>query len=98
MRAGLSGFIFALFWTASTQAQVTFDASKITCDQYIHGKVGEPRIVGPWLSGFYNGKKNNAVVDKQTFRANLNKVEKFCYDQKNFSVPVMQAIEQALAK
>ncbi len=92
----LSGFFLSLFLVAPAQAQVTIDASKITCDQYVHGKVGEPRTVAAWLSGFYNGKRDNAVIDKQNFQANLNKLEKFCYDSKNFSVPVMQAIERAI--
>ena len=70
---------------------------KITCDQFVHGKVGEPRVVAAWLSGFYNGKRDNAIIDTQNFQANLNKLEKFCYDEKNFSLPVMQAIEQAMA-
>jgi acid stress chaperone HdeB len=78
-------------------AQVTIDASKITCDQFVHGKVGQPRVVAAWLSGFYNGKRDNAIIDTQNFQANLNKLETFCYDEKNFSLPVMQAIEQAMA-
>ena len=79
-----------------SHAQVTIDASKITCDQFVHGKVGEPRVVAAWLSGFYNGKRDSAIIDTQSFQGNLNKLEKFCYDEKNFSVPVMQAIEQAM--
>ena len=46
------------------------------------------------MSGFYNAKKDNTVVDLQGFEANLNKMEKFCYNEKNFSVPLMQAVEQ----
>jgi hypothetical protein len=48
------------------------------------------------LSGFYNGKSNNAVIDKQNFEANLTKLVDFCYDEKNFKVPVMQAVERAI--
>ena len=64
----------------------------------VHGKVGNPRTVGAWFSGFSNGRKSNTTIDKEIFEGNVNKLEKFCYDQKNFGVPVMQAIEQALAK
>ena len=97
MRAGLvlSGLILALLLTSSAQAQVTIDASKITCDQFVHAKVGNPRTVAAWLSGFYNGKRDNTVLDMQNFEANLSKLVKFCYSEKNFSVPVMQAIERA---
>ena len=92
----VSGFFLTLFLIPLAQAQVTIDASKITCDQFVHGKVGEPRTVAAWLSGFYNGKRNNALIDTQNFQANMNKLETFCYDEKNFSLPVMQAIERAL--
>ncbi len=79
-----------------SHAQVTIDASKITCDQFVHGKVGEPRVVAAWLSGFYNGNRDNALIDTQNFQASFNKLETFCYEEKNFKLPVMQVIEQAL--
>ena len=91
------GCLFAVFVGSSCQAQVTIDASKITCDQFVHGKMGAPRTVAAWLSGFYNGKRNNALIDTQKFQANLNNLEKFCYDEKNFSIPVMQAIERTMS-
>jgi acid stress chaperone HdeB len=98
MRADLviSGAILALFLASPAQAQVTLDASIITCDQFVHSKIGAPRIVAAWLSGFYNGKRNNAVIDKQNFEANLTKVVNFCYHKKNYKVPVMQAVERAI--
>jgi hypothetical protein len=89
--AGVS-FVIALF--TSAQAQVTIEVSKITCDQFVHGKVGPARSVGRWLSGFYNGRRGNTNFDLKTFDANLNKLEHFCFTEKNFNVPVMQAIEQ----
>ena len=92
----ISGFIFAFFLLPSAKAQVTIDASKITCDQFVHGKAGTPRVVAAWLSGFYNGKRDNALIDKQNFEANLNKLETYCYNESNFSLPVMQAIERAI--
>jgi len=98
MRANfiISGATLALFLGSPAQAQVTLDASKITCDQFVHSKVGEPRIVAAWFGGFYNGKRNNTVFDSQTFDANLTKLTNLCYDEKNFEVLVMQAIERAI--
>jgi hypothetical protein len=29
---------------------------------------------------------------------NMNKVQNYCYDEKNFKVPVMKAVEQVLGK
>ena len=40
----VTGFVlFSMFFaTAPTQAQVTVDVSKITCDQYVHAKIATP--------------------------------------------------------
>ena len=91
-----SGLILALCSVSIVQAQSTIDASKITCDQFIHSKIGNPRTIAAWLSGFYNGKRDNRVIDLQNYEANLSKLEQFCYEEKNFRLPVMQAIEKVI--
>ena len=75
----------------SVQAQVTIDATKITCDQFVHSKVGAPRVTAAWLSGFYHGKRDNRIIDQQALEENLSKLEQFCYQEKNFNLPVMTA-------
>jgi hypothetical protein len=65
-------------------------------DQFVHAKIGPPRVMAAWFSGFYNGKRDNLTIDTQTFQANLNRVEHFCEDEKNFGIPVMKAIEQII--
>jgi hypothetical protein len=60
----------------------------------VHGKVGPTRTVAAWLSGFYNGRQDKQTVDPQEFEINLSKLEQFCYDESNFKLPVMQAIER----
>ncbi len=92
----IPGLILTLFLASSAQAQVSIDASKITCDQFVHAKVGTPRTLAAWLSGYYHGKGNNPIVDTQTFEANLNKLRNFCYNEKNFKLPVMEAIERVI--
>ena len=95
----VSGFaVLTLFLTSPVRAQVVTDVSKITCDQFVHSKLGPPRLIAAWLSGFYNGKRGKRVIDAETFQTNLSKLENFCYDEKNFKVPVMQAIERATGK
>ena len=90
----VSGLVLAIVSTASAQAQVTLDASKVTCDQFVHSKISSPRLIGAWLSGFYNGKRDNRNLDMQNYEENLSKLERFCYEEKNFKMPVMQAVEQ----
>jgi len=92
----LSVLILAFLLGSPAQGQVTIDATKITCDQFVHDKIGNRRTVAAWLAGFYSGKQNNAVVDIQRFQKNLNKLEHFCYNEKNFGTPIMQAIEQTI--
>jgi len=91
----LSSIVFA---PALTQAQVVVDVSKITCDQFVHAKIATPLYLAAWLSGYYNAKRNNRIVDLQALEENMNKVQNYCYDEKNFKVPVMKAVEQVLGK
>ena len=90
--------IFALAASRSGHAQVTVDVTKVNCDQFVHHKISEPRLIAAWLSGYYNAKRNNRVLDLQTFEENMSKVTNYCSDEKNFKVPVMKAVEQVLGK
>jgi len=91
----LSSIVFA---PASAQAQVKVDVTKITCDQFVHDKIATTLYLAAWLSGYYNAKRNNQIVDLQALDENTNKVKNYCYNEKNFKVPVMQAVETVLAK
>ena len=57
----VKGLVLSLiaFATASAQAQVIVDVSKITCDQYVHAKITTPNLLAAWMSGYYNAKRNN---------------------------------------
>jgi hypothetical protein len=59
-----SGFILASASSAA-QAQVTVDVSKITCEQFVGYKITNPRNISMWLSGYYNGKRGNTMLDTQ---------------------------------
>jgi HdeA/HdeB family protein len=90
--------VFALAASPSGHAQVTVDVTKVNCDQFVHHKISEPRLIAAWLSGYYNAKRNNRMIDLQTFEENMSKVSNYCSDEKNFKVPVMKAVEQVLGK
>jgi hypothetical protein len=92
----VSGLALSLALASSANAQMTLDVTKITCDQFVHSKVAPPRIIAAWLSGFYHGKRDNRLIDLQGLEANMSKLERFCYEEKNFKLPVMQAVEEAL--
>jgi|SRR5689334_9536145 acid stress chaperone HdeB len=94
----VSGLILALAFASSGQAQVSLDISKITCAQFVHSEIAPPRTLAAWLSGYYNGARNNQTINPKQFEANLSKLTHFCYQEKNFKLPVMQAVETVLGK
>ena len=110
----LSSIVFA---TVSTQAQVSIDVSKITCDQYVHDKIPTPDfasfsavgslqaratlsrwLIAAWLSGYSHSKRDNLTIALDSFEENVNKLNNYCYDEKNFKVPIMEAVERVLGK
>jgi len=109
----LSSIVFA----TPTQAQVSIDVSKITCDEYVHDKIPTPDftsfsavgslearamlsrwLIAAWLSGYSHNKRNNLIIDLESFEENVNKLNNYCYDEKNFKVPIMEAIERIVGK
>ena len=92
----VSGLILAAALATAAHAQTTVDVSKITCEQYVFSKVAAPQSIALWLSGYYSGKRDKQTLDVQGLHASAEKIEHFCRQQKNFKLPVMQAIEQVL--
>ena len=89
-----SGLILALVAVPAARAQVTLDVAKITCDQFTGYKITNPDNIAMWLSGYYNGKRGNTILDTQGLAANTKKVRDYCIQ--NPQVPVMRAVETLL--
>jgi len=83
--------MFALELGSEARAQVTLDVAKVTCDQYVGYKITDPQNIAIWLSGYYNGKRGNTIIDTQSFDVNSKKLRDFCL--RNPATPVMQATE-----
>jgi hypothetical protein len=98
IKLAVSGLILAVASASSVQAQVSIDVSKITCDQYVHSKISSPNLIAAWLSGYYNAKRNNRLIDTQGMQDNVSKLQNYCSDEKNFKVPVMKAVEDIFGK
>jgi hypothetical protein len=82
---------------ARAQAQMTVDVAKITCRQYLFDRTLSPRapMIANWLSGYFNGLKNNTVVDLGGMASNKDKVEDFC--RMNQDVTLIEAAKKALS-
>jgi HdeA/HdeB family len=85
-----------LFMQISTmQAQETVDIAKITCEQLAMEQLASPsRDVALWLSGYYNGKRNNTIIDLQTIKKDEEKVDSYCYHHRDATV--LDAIKNTL--
>src|SRR5947207_12181353 len=55
------------------------------CEQYVLFTVADPRDIAMWLSGYFNSKSNNTVLDTQQFREHARQVMDYC--QQNFKTP-----------
>ena len=75
-------------------AQTTIDVSKISCEQFVLRQVADADYVAIWLSGYFNGKRNNTIVEIQQFKANLKKIQSYCLYNKG---TLMDAVEKVLS-
>jgi hypothetical protein len=55
-------------------------------------------LIAAWLSGYSHAKRTNLTIDLESFEENVNKLTNYCYDEKNFKVPIMEAIVRVLGK
>src|SRR6201984_2784979 len=85
-----------LLLAAQARAQMTVDVCKITCRQYLFDRTFSPRapMIANWLSGYFNGLKNNTVVDLGEMAKNKDKVED--YSRMNQEVTLVEAAKTAL--
>jgi HdeA/HdeB family len=98
MTARLIAFIplALIFGAPAAQAQVSVDVAKITCRQLFFDKMISPneKSLALWLSGYYNAKRNNTVLDLGALAKNVDKVEDYC--RMNEDATVMDAVTKAL--
>jgi len=88
----LTSTLFLFVQMPTMQAQETVDVAKITCQQIIGEQLGTPtHDVVMWLSGYYNGKRNNMTINIQTIKNDEEKVRLYCYH--NLEMTVLDAIK-----
>src|ERR1700751_6402113 len=85
-----------LLLAGQAMAQMTVDVAKITCRQYLFDRTFSPRapMIANWLSGYFNGQKNNTVVDLGAMAKNKDKVAD--YWRMNQDVTLIEAAKSAL--
>jgi hypothetical protein len=76
------------------RAQVTVDVSKITCEQLLMEKPVPAKYVVLWLSGYYNAKRNNTIIEPEAMDQNEQKVDFYCNLHRETTV--MDAVKNVL--
>jgi acid stress chaperone HdeB len=75
-----------VFVQSPAQAQATLDISKITCQEYLTDTYTFSQYVVMWLSGYYNGKRNNTIIEPDAVKKNEDKVNLYCYEHRDATV------------
>jgi len=75
-----------VFVQIPAQAQVTLDVSKITCEQYLMDTITFSQYAVMWFSGYYNGKRNNTIIEPDAVKKNEEKVSLYCYQHRDATV------------
>jgi acid stress chaperone HdeB len=78
----------------TSRAQVRVDMAKITCRQLLVDEIAPSEYVAMWLSGYYNGKRNNTIIESETMIKNAKKVSEYCY--RNREATVTDAVKNVL--
>jgi hypothetical protein len=85
LRLLLTSALF-LFAQIPSQAQQTLDVAKITCKQYFFDEITFSQYVVVWLSGYYNGKRNNTIIDPDATKKEEEKVNQYCQGHRDTTV------------
>jgi hypothetical protein len=82
-------FLFLLSTLLSppaARAQETVDAAKITCNQFMFGRIADSRTISIWLIGFYSGMRNNSVIDTALVQKQAQDLVQYCMAHSEASV------------
>ncbi len=95
LRLLLTSALFLLAQMPTMQAQETVDLAKITCEQLMGEKLMSPsRDIVLLLTGYYNGKRNNTIIEPQTIRQEEEKVDSYCFQ--HGKTTVMDTVKSVL--
>lgn len=83
--------ILSILLGANANAQMKVDMAAFTCGDLTSMNVDEFVVIGAWMSGYYNAKAGNSMIDVKQLQNNTTKVVEFC--RSNPTVTVMKGIE-----
>jgi PDZ domain-containing secreted protein len=94
LRLLFASALFLFVQISPTQAQETLDVAKITCKQYFFDEITFSQYIVAWLNGYYNGKRNNTIIDPGAVKKDEEKVNQYCQGHRDTTV--MDAVKIVL--
>jgi hypothetical protein len=85
--------LLAILAATDVSAQ-TVDLAKLSCRQFLIGDIVRRDYLALWLSGYYNGTRNDTVVTTDTVQKIADKVDTYC--ESNLDATLMDAIRSEL--
>lgn len=92
MKSYSFGVAILVFGATAAGAQTTVDMAKLTCAEMTKSYVDEIIVTGAWMSGYFNSKSNNTVIDLKQLSLNSKNIIAFCGS--NPTVTVMDAVQK----
>ena len=97
IRLLLTSALFLFVQIPTMQAQETVDVAKITCQQILKEELASPtHDIVLWLGGYYNGKRNNTIIEPLTIKKYEEQLNYYCY--KHGDATVMDAVKNVLTE
>ena len=95
LRLLLTSTLFLFVQIPTMQAQETLDLAKITCQEFMGEQLATPsRDIVLLLAGYYNGKRNNTIIEPQRVKKEDEEVQSDCYQHRETTV--MDAVKTVL--
>jgi len=84
--------VSALLLSSNGIAAQSVNMARITCAELLDAYIEDVVVVGSWMSGYYNAKRDNTTIDIKKLTANSKRVAEIC--KANPKIMVMEAIEK----
>ena len=95
LRLLLTSTLFLFVQIPTMQAQESLDLAKITCQEFMGEQLATPsRDIVLLLAGYYNGKRNNTIIEPQRVKKEDEEVQSYCYQHRETTV--MDAVKTVL--
>ena len=86
-------FLATLTATTAASAQA-IDLGKMSCKQFLIGDLVRRDYMALWLSGYYNGTRDDTKIDSGTVQGVADKVGGYC--RSNLDASLMDAVKDTL--